>query len=101
MEKEHATAMSGIGARIRVLAAESGLSLAEIERRAGLGNSHLSQIILGRKRPQAKTLRRLSRVIPVFAVAQQLRGNPAKLPPRRVVDPLRTVKAAPEDNGQC
>jgi transcriptional regulator with XRE-family HTH domain len=68
--KQHAAAIREVGALIRRLCETRGLSLSEVERRAGLGprttgRSHLSQIIAGRKKPLGRTLMRLAKVFGV------------------------------------
>jgi transcriptional regulator with XRE-family HTH domain len=68
--KERAAAIREVGPLIRRLCEARGLSLSEVERRAGLGRrstskSHLSQIIAGRKKPLGRTLLRIAKVLGV------------------------------------
>lgn len=82
--RQHAAAMKNIGVIIRRLCDERGLSLSEVERRAGLGarstsKSHLSQIIAGRKKPLGRTLARLARVFGAGALTRRRVGLESQL----------------------
>lgn len=65
--KRHEIAMSKLGERIRRSAAARGLSLRQIEQRAGLG-PNLWRILSGRRKPHGRTLLKIGRVVGVGAL---------------------------------
>lgn len=67
MAKRHETVMSQLGERIRQLSRARGISLMEIERRAGLG-PNLWRILSGRRKPHGRTLLKIGRVVGVGAL---------------------------------
>lgn len=62
-QQQRVVAMEKIGERVRQLCTERGLSLAEAERRAGLGRNRLYPIVSGRKKPRGRTLLRIAKVL--------------------------------------
>ena len=62
--------MKQIGASIRRLCAERGISLRVAEWRMGFGRSRLGPIIAGRKRPRGATLLRIATVLGIGALTR-------------------------------
>jgi len=64
--RQRVAAMGQLGERIRQLCAARGLSIPEVERRAGLCRNQLRPIVSGRnKKPYGRTLVRIARVLGV------------------------------------
>lgn len=82
---------AGVGARVRLLRAERGLSLSELARRAGIGKATLSGLEVGRRNPTLETLYALTTALglpltALVAAPGPVRGAAAEMELLRVFD---------------
>ena len=83
---------AGVGARVRALRAERGLSLSELARRAGVGKATLSGLEAGTRNPTLDTLHTVAAALDVpltallSAPASAIRGAAVEMDLLRVFD---------------
>ncbi|MBI1350635.1 MAG: helix-turn-helix domain-containing protein [Actinomycetales bacterium] len=90
-------AVDNLGARLRDVRLQAGLSLREVARRLGVSPSFISQMENGKSQPSVATLYSMAQLLDVSIDELFQRGAPA--PAGDVVDPLHAIAVPPATIG--